>query len=79
MKNAREEQAMDKHNTLPESELPKMSKPANRGLQNAGYHKLEQITEVTEAEILKIHGVGPKAIRILNEVLMERGLSFKKD
>ena len=53
---------MDKHQTPPESDLPWMSKPANRELQNAGFYKLEQFTEVTEAEILKIHGVGPKAV-----------------
>ena len=52
---------MDKHHTPPESDLPWMSKPANRELQNAGYYKLKQFTEVTEAEILKIHGVRTKS------------------
>lgn len=70
---------MDKHQLPQESDLPWMSKPANRELLNAGYYKLEQFTEVTEKEISKIHGVGPKAIRILNEALQERGLSFKKE
>ena len=70
---------MDKQQTPPESELPWMSKPANRSLYHAGYFKLEQFTEVTEKEILNIHGVGPKAIRMLKEVLQERGLSFKQD
>lgn len=70
---------MDNNQTPHESDLPWMSKPANRELLNAGYSKLEQFTEVTEAEILEIHGVGPKAIRMLNEALQERGLSFKKD
>ena len=36
---------MDNSNkTAPVSELPKMSKPANRSLHNAGYYKLEQFT-----------------------------------
>ena len=64
--------------TTPVSELPNMSKPANRSLHNAGYYKLEQFTQVTESEILKIHGVGPKAVRILNEALKEKGLAFAK-
>lgn len=61
-----------------ESELPKLGAPANRALEAAGYDRLEQFTEVTEADLLKLHGVGPKAIRILNEHLKEKGLSFRK-
>ena len=68
---------MTNHST-PESELPKMSKPANRELHNAGFYRLEQFTSVSESDILKIHGVGPKAVRILNEALKEKGLSFAK-
>lgn len=64
--------------TTPVNELPKISKSANRELHNAGYYKLEQFTQVTESEILKIHGVGPKAVRILNEALKEKGLAFAK-
>ncbi|MBW7475855.1 DNA-binding protein [Paenibacillus oenotherae] len=62
--------------SAPESDLPKISNPATRALANAGYYRLEQFTAVTEADILKLHGVGPKGIRILNEALKERGLSF---
>lgn len=70
---------MDNYNeTTPISGLPKISKPANRELHNAGFYRLEQFTEVTETDLLKIHGVGPKAIRILNEALKEKGLSFAK-
>jgi len=58
--------------------FPKTSQPALRALNNAGYTYLEQLTEVTEAELLKLHGMGPKAIRILRETLAERGLSFKQ-
>jgi 3-methyladenine DNA glycosylase AlkD len=59
-----------------ENELPKISKPAERGLHNAGFYRLEQFSDVTEEEILKLHGVGPKAVRILKEALGEKGLSF---
>jgi DNA-directed RNA polymerase alpha subunit len=64
--------------TTQESDLPKISKPATRNLTNAGFTRLEQFTKVTEADILKLHGVGPKAVRILNEALKEKGLSFAK-
>lgn len=60
----------------PESDLPKIGKPTNRALHMAGFYRLEQFTEVTESDILKIHGVGPKVVRILNDALKEKGLSF---
>ena len=51
--------------------------PATRALTLAGYERLEQLTEVTEREVLQLHGVGPKAVRILRERLSERGLAFR--
>lgn len=63
-------------NKSPESDLPNMGKTANRVLHHAGFYRLEQLIKVTESDILKIHGVGPKAVRILNDALKEKGLSF---
>ncbi|GAA3447980.1 hypothetical protein [Planomonospora venezuelensis] len=60
-----------------ESGLPKIGAPAQRALEGAGYTRLEQLTGVTEAELLALHGVGPKAVRILRDTLAERGLSFR--
>jgi len=34
------------------------------------------LTQVRAAELLKLHGVGPKAIRILRETLAAKGLAF---
>lgn len=59
-----------------DSDLPNIGNPARRALAAAGYLRLEQLTEVSEAELLRLHGVGPKAIRILREVLSANGLSF---
>jgi replicative superfamily II helicase len=60
-----------------ESELPKhIGQPAFRALTGAGYRRLEQLTEVSEGELLKLHGVGPKAIRLLREALAAEGQSF---
>ena len=60
-----------------QSDLPaKIPMPAQRALQGAGYTQLEQLSEVTEADLAKLHGVGPKAIRTLREALETRGLAF---
>ncbi|MFL6559165.1 MAG: DNA-binding protein [Bacillus sp. (in: firmicutes)] len=67
---------MNSINKEPENDFPNIGKPATRALINAGYYKLDQLTKVTELEILKLHGVGPKAVRILNEVLKGKQLSF---
>jgi hypothetical protein len=55
---------------------PGIGKPALRALVAAGYTRLEQFTTVTEKELLKLHGVGPKAIRILRAALEAQGLAF---
>jgi deazaflavin-dependent oxidoreductase (nitroreductase family) len=55
---------------------PGLSQPAQRALKAAGYTRLEQIAGVTEADLLKLHGVGPKAIETLRHALAEKGLVF---
>jgi uncharacterized protein YdhG (YjbR/CyaY superfamily) len=59
------------------SNFPKIGSPATRALEAAGYTNLKQLTKVTEAEIAQLHGMGPKALRILSEALKADGLSFK--
>ncbi|MEV6280756.1 hypothetical protein [Nocardia sp. NPDC051832] len=62
----------------PVGDLPnELGKTAPRELQSAGIDSLSKVSEHTERELLAIHGVGPKAIRILAEALSERGLSFR--
>ena len=60
-----------------QSDLPKLAAPARRALLGAGYTRLEQLTEVSESEVMKLHGMGPNAMRVLREALEERGLSFR--
>ena len=55
---------------------PGLSQPAQRALKAAGYTRLEQLASVTEADLLKLHGVGPKAIAILRPALAAQGLAF---
>jgi predicted flap endonuclease-1-like 5' DNA nuclease len=59
------------------SELPRIGAPATRTLKNAGVLSLEDLTHWTEVDLLALHGVGPKAIRILREHLDDLGLAFK--
>ena len=64
----------------PENNLPtKLGAPAERALAAAGYTRLEQFTQVTEAEVKRLHGVGPTAIAKIRMALAERGLSFADD
>jgi len=61
-----------------ETELtPRLGKVARRALALDGLTRYEQLTDVTPKELLKIHGVGPKAIRILEEELAAQGLDFR--
>ena len=60
-----------------ETDLPTgLGKPAQRALAGAGYVRLEQFTRVSEAEVMKLHGMGPKALEVLRRALKARGLSF---
>ncbi len=60
-----------------ESDFPsELSQPAWRALTGAGYWRLEQLTMVSEAEIKKLHGMGPKGIEQLRRALNAKGLSF---
>ena len=59
------------------SDFPKIGAPATRALEAAGYTSLKQLTEVTEAELGQLHGMGPKALGILRDTLKAKGWSFK--
>ncbi|MBI4032801.1 hypothetical protein HY374_03800 [Candidatus Berkelbacteria bacterium] len=54
------------------NDLPKIGKPAERALQRAGLTTLEQIARANDTELLSLHGVGPKALRILREAIMSK-------
>jgi hypothetical protein len=60
------------------SDLPRLPAPAQRALAGAGYTHLEDLTKVTESEVMQLHGMGPNAMRALRTALEERGLSFRE-
>ena len=60
------------------SELPPaIGSPALQALAQARIVRYGQLADRTERELLALHGVGPKAIRILREELLARGLTFR--
>jgi len=64
-------------NPQQETELPPaLSGPARRALTNAGYRRLEQLARLNEAEVERLHGVGPKALAQLRRALDANGLWF---
>lgn len=59
-------------------DLPgRIGRPALRALVAAGYTRLDQFSGATESDLLSLHGMGPKAIRLLREELNARGQSFR--
>lgn len=56
-----------------------IAQPALRALYGAGLESLEQLTGVSESELLKLHGMGPAAVKKLREALLDRGLKFQPD
>jgi hypothetical protein len=60
-----------------DSDFPKLSAPARRALAGAGYERLEQLNGVAEADLSRLHGLGPSAIEALRTALTERGWSFR--
>lgn len=58
-------------------DLPKIGKPATRALNAYGISSLEDVAHYNKTTLLDIHGVGPKAIKLLEEALKNQGLHFK--
>jgi len=61
----------------PTDDLPaRLSQPARRALLAAGYTRLEQLTQVSARDLLKLHGVGPSSLPTLRAALAEHGWSL---
>jgi hypothetical protein len=58
------------------NDFPKLSAPAQRALAGAGINDLKQLSKFSEAQIKKLHGIGPNAIQALQKALAKQGLSF---
>ena len=66
-------------NTDSSNDFPRgLAQPAIRALHGAGYKRLEHLTQITESELSKLHGMGPKALAMLRNALHEQGMSFRE-
>lgn len=55
-----------------DTDLPRaMGKPAQRALIAAGYKRLADLASLSDVELLGLHGVGPKALKVLRAALAE--------
>jgi len=53
-----------------------LAAPAQRALAAAGITRLEQLTRFSEADLMQMHGIGPKALELLRQTLAAKGLYF---
>ncbi len=60
--------------TSPLETLPKIGAPATRALHAAGYTALRQLADVPQAELAQLHGMGPKALQVIETALEQHNL-----
>ena len=53
-----------------------VGQPAIRAFALAGYDTPDDLTKARPSVLLRLHGVGPKAIRVLTAWYAEQGKSF---
>lgn len=63
---------------LKQDALPSIGGPATRALAAIGVTRLSQLSGISEGTVADLHGVGPKAIRILLAALEAQGLSWAR-
>lgn len=56
--------------------LPNIGRPARNALLTVNITELKHLTQYTAQDILKLHGVGPKAVEMLTKALEAEGLYF---
>jgi len=56
---------------------PGLAQPGLRALAAAGLTRLADLAKVRETDLMKFHGMSPKAMAVLRTGLKERGKSFK--
>ena len=62
-----------------QTDLPDdLANPARRALLQAGLRRLDQVSAQREADVRKLHGIGPKAIEQLRRALEARGKTFRR-
>lgn len=54
--------------------LSRLAAPARRAIQAAQIASLEELAQMSEAEIAGLHGIGKHALKTIHAVLSEHGL-----
>ncbi|WP_127573668.1 hypothetical protein [Georgenia faecalis] len=68
---------MTAHDDASSTEFPQaIGRVATRQLSAHGYTRYEDLVRVTRKDLLAIHGVGPRAVGILELELASRGMSY---
>jgi hypothetical protein len=58
---------------------PGVGGPALRALSSAGIRSMADLARWTEADLARLHGMGPKALGALRSTLEASGRSFRRD
>jgi DNA-directed RNA polymerase alpha subunit len=61
-----------------ENLLKKLSAPAERAIQSTGVKTVEALAEMSEKEIMELHGIGKHGMETIKAFMAENGLSLKK-
>lgn len=64
--------------THPNAEaFPPIGGPALRALATAGIRSLSALAQWSERDLLQLHGMGPKGVRLLKAALATQGRSLR--
>ena len=55
---------------------PSVASPARRALTAAGYRKIAELDGASVADLRKLHGMGPRAVRLIEDMLQTEGMSL---
>ncbi|NAZ76062.1 DNA-binding protein [Kineococcus sp. T13] len=71
---------MSESSTPDASDLPvRIGRPALRALAAAGVSSLQDVSRLRDVDLLRMHGVGPRALSLLEEALTREGLSLRSE
>lgn len=59
--------------------LSLLSAPARRALENFGIKSIQDLSNYSEKELLKLHGFGKSSLPIINKALIAEGLKFREE